>query len=107
MPDDVQVLLDKLNELTRERNEAVQQRDKAIEDLGSNRYAEAARLLVARVHGDTGRCKGCLKEIYWIRHREGAITPYNKDGTMHHTTCPHAGQFTRGPRQQNLYQGMR
>ena len=104
---DIQPLLDKLNELTAERNEAIAQRDKAIADLASNRYAEAAKLLVARVHGDTGRCRGCLKEIYWVRHREGAITAYNKDGTMHISICPNAKDFTRGPRQQNLYQGMR
>jgi hypothetical protein len=97
MPD-VEVLLDKLNKVTGERNEAVAARDKAV---------EVAKMLIARVHGDTGRCKGCLKEIYWVRHREGAITPYNKDGTMHHSTCPHANQFTRGPRQASLYEGGR
>jgi hypothetical protein len=97
MPD-VEVLLDKLNKVTAERNEAVAARDKAV---------EAAKMLVARVHGDTGRCKGCLREIYWVRHREGAITPYNKDGTMHVSTCPHADQFTRGPRQGRLYEGVR
>lgn len=99
---DIRPLLDKLDELTRERDEAIAQRDKAIADLGTNRYAEAAKLLVARVHGDTGRCKGCLKEIYWVRHREGAIAPYNRDGTMHNTTCPHANEFRRGPRQQSF-----
>lgn len=92
---ELQPLLEKLNELTRQRNAAIGERDRAI---------EAAKLLVARVHGDTGRCKGCLKEIYWIRHREGAKTAYNKDGTMHATTCANAKEFTRGPRQASLYE---
>ena len=52
---ELQPLLEKLNELTRQRNAAIGERDRAI---------EAAKLLVARVHGDNGRCKGCLKEIY-------------------------------------------
>lgn len=95
---DVQVLLDKLNALTKERNIAMDERNKAV---------EAAAGLVARVHGDVGRCKACLKLIYWIRHREGPITPYDKDGVMHINRCPHAKEFSRGPRQQALYEGMR
>jgi hypothetical protein len=92
---ELQALLDKCNELTKQRNKAIEDRDRAI---------EAAKLLIARVHGDTGRCKGCLKEIYWVRHRAGALTPYNRDGTAHHTTCPNAKEFTRGPRQASLYE---
>jgi hypothetical protein len=95
---DVSALLDKLNALTKERNIAMDERNKAV---------EAAAGLVARVHGDVGRCKACLKLIYWIRHREGPITAYDKDGVMHISRCPHAKEFSRGPRQQALYEGMR
>jgi hypothetical protein len=95
---DVSALLDKLNALTRERNIAMDERNKAV---------EAATKLIERVHGDVGRCKACLKLIYWVRHREGPITAYDRDGIMHITRCPHAKEFSRGPRQQALYEGIR
>lgn len=95
---ELQPLLDKVNELTRQRNVAIAERDKAI---------EAAKRLIANVHGDIGRCKGCLKEIYWVRHRAGAITAYNKDGTLHVLGCPNAKEFTRGPRQGSLHESLR
>lgn len=95
---ELQPLLDKVNELTKQRNDAIGERDRAV---------EAAKRLIANVHGDTGRCKACCKEVYWVRHRAGAITPYNKDGTMHHSTCPNAKEFTRGPRQAMLHEGLR
>lgn len=95
---ELQPLLEKLNEITQQRNDAIAARDKAV---------DAAKRLIANVHGDTGRCKACCKEIYWVRHRAGAITAYNKDGTMHIAGCPHAKEFTRGPRQASLHESLR
>jgi hypothetical protein len=105
MAADVSVLMEKLNELTRERNKLTKERDTAVAER--EKTAEALKMLVARVHFDDGRCKACSREIYWIRHRAGAITPYDRDGIMHVNRCSGARQFSRGPKQPTLYEGMR
>ena len=104
MTEDVSALLDRLNEITRERNKLTKERDTAVAER--EKTAEALKMLVARVHFDDGRCKACSREIYWIRHRAGAVTPYDRDGTMHVNRCPGARQFTRAPKQPTLW-GMR
>jgi hypothetical protein len=50
--------------------------------------------LLKRV-GDPGICKGCRAEIYWVFHRNGHRTPYNRNGTNHFTTCIHRELFRR------------
>jgi hypothetical protein len=111
MEQDVSVLLDKLDELTRDRNaararatKAINERDAAVRDR--EHIAEAAKQLVARVHFDDGRCKACSKGIYWIKHRAGPVTAYDADGVMHVQRCAGSRQFSRGPKQQQmLYEG--
>jgi hypothetical protein len=112
MEQDVSVLLEKLNAVTRERNTALArqaklqtERDAAVRDREIT--AEALTMLVARVHADDGRCKACSKTIYWIRHRAGAITAYDRDGIMHVTRCSGSRQYSHSAKQQTLYEGTR
>ena len=52
--------------------------------------------LLAQV-GAQDRCSSglCKRPILWVRHRNGAATPYDSDGTPHFVTCPAREQFRR------------
>jgi hypothetical protein len=40
-------------------------------------------------------CRGCPETIYFLKHANGASTPYTTDGMNHFKNCPKAKQFTR------------
>jgi len=48
---------------------------------------------LVRPVGDRGKCKGCGKEIWWVKHRNGAKAPYTGEGINHFIDCPKAKRF--------------
>ena len=51
-------------------------------------------LLLKQV-GDIAICKGCGKEIYWVKHKNGKATPYNTEGMNHFADCVKAQDFRK------------
>lgn len=49
-----------------------------------------------------GVCKGCGREIWWVRQAGGRMMPEDNDGTTHFATCPAAEKF-RKPAQRRLF----
>jgi hypothetical protein len=45
--------------------------------------------------GDEGVCAGCGLKIFWIRHLNGNIAPYEESGEIHFVKCPKAGDFRK------------
>jgi hypothetical protein len=43
--------------------------------------------LMQVMDAERARCKGCSATLYFIRHANGRLTPYDADGTNHLTTC--------------------
>ncbi|HEY1897565.1 MAG TPA: hypothetical protein VGG62_14895 [Terracidiphilus sp.] len=61
-------------------------------------YARALKnitALMAAVGADPAKCKGCNAQIFFIRHANGKLAPYDADGTNHFITCPNAGFFKK------------
>jgi hypothetical protein len=56
--------------------------------------AENVRKLLANI-GDSGICKGCHREIFWVKHRNGKAVPYTPQGLNHFIDCPQAKEFKR------------
>lgn len=52
------------------------------------------RALLGRV-GQLGTCRGCKAEVYWVRHRDGAVACYEADGSNHLQECPYADRYRR------------
>jgi hypothetical protein len=51
--------------------------------------------LLKAIGADPGQCKGCPAPVLWVRHANGKLTPYDRDGTNHFITCPNARQFKK------------
>ncbi len=51
--------------------------------------------LLMRV-GQLGTCNGCGASIFFLRHVNGKMAPYDRNGQTHFSTCPKAGEFRRG-----------
>ena len=66
--------------------------DEVLARLGKSQ--ETIRRLLANV-GGAGRCRGCGADIFWVRHLNDKMTPYDADGTNHFATCPQAKDFKR------------
>jgi hypothetical protein len=45
--------------------------------------------------GKQDSCRGCAKTIYWVRHANGANTPYTEVGLNHFIDCPEREAFKR------------
>lgn len=45
--------------------------------------------------GMPGRCSGCQRDIFWVRHRRGAVTPYTAEGVNHFVDCPMRDRFRK------------
>lgn len=59
--------------------------------------AEAMRNLLTRCAGQPIPCAGCGAPLYFVRHANGARTPYTAAGLNHFIDCPKAKNFnTRG-----------
>jgi hypothetical protein len=58
---------------------------------------DIAKRLVANI-GERGTCKGCLRDIVWITHKNGVSAPYDLDGVNHFATCPKSNQFKKEPK---------
>ena len=56
---------------------------------------EAAMLRLLSLAGDSGHCEGCGSQVFWVRHRNGRITPYTPQGLNHFINCPQAARFKR------------
>lgn len=41
-------------------------------------------------------CKKCGTSMFWLITKNDKKMPVNADGTPHHMTCPHAGEFRKG-----------
>jgi hypothetical protein len=50
--------------------------------------------LLGRI-GEPGTCAGCGAELYWVRHQNGRIAPYEATGAIHFATCPRASDFRK------------
>jgi hypothetical protein len=58
------------------------------------RRQEALRMLFDKI-GDAAKCDGCGAMIYFVRHKNGKLAPYNPDAVSHFATCQFAGEFRR------------
>lgn len=38
-------------------------------------------------------CKACSARLFFVRHRNGKITPYTKQAVNHFINCPGAAEF--------------
>lgn len=45
--------------------------------------------------GDPGVCRGCGAQIFWVRHKNGKITPYERSGLNHFAVCPKWKEFKK------------
>jgi hypothetical protein len=57
---------------------------------------EAQRIVILTLLkniGTPGACRGCLREITWVRHANGKTAPYDPSGLNHFISCPEAGRF--------------
>ncbi|HEY1242224.1 MAG TPA: hypothetical protein VGF16_16785 [Bryobacteraceae bacterium] len=54
---------------------------------------EALLALLQKI-GDPRECK-CGVRIYFVRHKNGRVTPYNMDGSNHSITCKNTEEFRR------------
>lgn len=43
--------------------------------------------------GDKGVCKGCSRDIWWVKHKNGKAVPYTWEGLNHFIDCPKAKEF--------------
>ncbi len=57
--------------------------------LGKN----IARLLL--VCGRIASCKGCGRQIYWLKTKNGKDTPFDESGETHWATCSRAKMFKK------------
>jgi hypothetical protein len=48
--------------------------------------------------GEKARCKGCMVEIWWVRHSNGKQAPYTAEGLNHFIDCPNRDQFRKSAR---------
>lgn len=46
--------------------------------------------------GTPGVCRGCEASVFWVRHLNGANTPYDPSGLNHFVSCPKADNFRKG-----------
>jgi hypothetical protein len=56
--------------------------------------AIAMRQLLDRIGRET-ICEGCQAKIWFVRHTNGANTPYTASGLIHFVDCPERKQFAR------------
>lgn len=56
--------------------------------------AEATVKLLNLV-GTPGVCRGCEASVFWVRHLNGANTPYDPSGLNHFVSCPKSADFKR------------
>lgn len=55
-----------------------------------------ARLnVLLRAIGEDGRCRGCDREIWWIRGKHGRYLPVTPTGLNHFADCSAAAEFRR------------
>ncbi len=59
--------------------------------------ATSPALQLLKTIGDPGTCKGCSAEIFWVRHKNGKVAPYTREGLNHFPDCSAAKQFEREP----------
>ena len=45
--------------------------------------------------GKPDTCKGCHVVIYWIKHKNGKMTPYTENGLNHLADCPVSDRFRK------------
>jgi hypothetical protein len=45
--------------------------------------------------GDKGVCKGCGRDIWWVKHKNGKAVPYTWEGLNHFIDCPKANEFKK------------
>lgn len=57
-----------------------------------DRARELMSMLLDNV-GVRAACRGCDREIIWVRHKNGKQAPYDADGINHFATCVQAAQF--------------
>lgn len=63
------------------------------------RYADEAALRKLGIYIKLDRpatCSSCSETIYYNKTKNGKWAPYNKDGTIHFSTCPNAAQHRKG-----------
>lgn len=46
--------------------------------------------------GEKGNCRGCGREIWWVRHKNGKKAPYTSEGLNHFADCPVGDRFKKG-----------
>jgi len=58
---------------------------------------EARKLMALLLEhiGNPGFCPRCKAQVFFIEHRTGRKTPYDKDGTNHLATCQQVEQIRR------------
>ena len=45
--------------------------------------------------GTPGVCRGCHASIFFVKHLNGANTPYDPSGLNHFVSCPKANDFKK------------
>lgn len=53
------------------------------------------RTLLELIAEDKRLCKGCHELLFFVRHRNGRLTPYTEAGLNHFIDCPYAKKFKR------------
>jgi hypothetical protein len=53
-------------------------------------------LALIRNVGTLGHCRGCDRDIYWVRHANGKSAPYDPTGLIHFVSCEKAAEFKKG-----------
>jgi hypothetical protein len=81
-----------IEELERQRRRLVEVHHKLMEEHQRILKAVAS---VMHLIGEASTCKGCPATIYWVRHRNGKLAPYDADGTNHFITCPKSKLFKK------------
>lgn len=45
--------------------------------------------------GTPGVCRGCEASVFWVKHLNGANTPYDPSGLNHFVSCPKVNDFKK------------
>ena len=51
--------------------------------------------------GSKAACRGCGREICWIKHSNGKKAPYTFEALNHFIDCPNAKDFKTKPKPKN------
>lgn len=56
---------------------------------------QEAMVRLLDVVGRRSTCKGCERQIWWIKTRVGKMAPYTEEGINHFADCPKASRFRK------------